>query len=63
MIKVKPEFMINKFKTKMWRDDHYLLICMQDNIIRFVNDTPLSDGVLTESELSEAYNNCIDMVA
>jgi hypothetical protein len=57
MIKVSREFMMNKFKAKTWRNDHYMLVFMQDNSIRFVNTVPLSDGVLTQSELLEAYNH------
>ena len=58
LIGVKPEFIEYRYKTKLWREDHYLLLCNKtgDGEYGYVNDTPRDQGTIKLVELNENYN-------
>jgi len=57
LVRVKPEYLKEKFNIRLWRDDHYILVFMKNSEIYFINDKPLAEGVLTQKELMGAYDH------
>ena len=55
-IRCKPSFVKNELHARGWRDDHYVRIRISDNGYEIINDIPEKVLVVTESELSMAYD-------
>jgi hypothetical protein len=55
-VKVTPGFVADRYGLKLWRDDHYLLICekSEDGFI-CVNDTPKDIVSLRDKEFRDAF--------
>ena len=55
-IKVKPEYIKEKYNTTLWRDDHYILVSkIEDNKFSYLNDTPRDIGIFSLEELCETF--------
>jgi hypothetical protein len=53
---VTPEYIAEKYKTKLWRDDHFILLQNQENgLYAFINDSPKDSGYLSLEELNRIF--------
>lgn len=58
LITVKHEFIEQKYKTKLWREDHYILLSFKDELsFYFLNDIPRDDGIVSTEDVLKIYNN------
>lgn len=52
LVQVKETYMQDKYRKKLWRSDHYILVRYRgDNTFEYINDNPLDCGVITLVEL------------
>lgn len=55
-ITVKPEYIKEKYKTELWRNDHYILISQIDSEkFHYLNDNPRDSGNISFRELENIY--------
>ncbi|MCL2816147.1 MAG: hypothetical protein FWD23_16255 [Oscillospiraceae bacterium] len=55
-VMIKPEYIAAKYKTELWRDDHFLLIGQKDpESFYYLNDNPRDNGVISYGELKSIY--------
>ncbi len=53
---VTPEYIEEKYKTKLWRTDHFILVQKQeDGRYTYINDTPQDSGLLSFDELNRMF--------
>ncbi len=57
LVRVKPVYIKEKYRIKLWRDDHYMLVFLKSDEIHFINDTPRAEGILIQEELPDFYDN------
>lgn len=57
LVRVKQDYIKAKYNSKLWRDDHYMLVFINAGEIHFINDTPRAEGTITQEELLNAYDN------
>ena len=56
IIMIKPEYIKSKYKTELWRDDHYMLISPKDSgNYHYLNDNPRDNGIISLEELKGIY--------
>jgi len=59
-VKVIPEFIESKYRTELWRDDHYILLSYLDNNnFKYLNDNPKDQGIISKAELRKFYGGHI----
>lgn len=59
-IQVAEEYMLDRYKKKLWRDDHFILIRYKENdIYEYMNDYPLDSGVISLNKLNQIYRKKI----
>jgi len=55
-VMVKPEYIAAKYKTELWRNDHFLLIRPKNSESYFyLNDNPRDSGIISLAELKSIY--------
>lgn len=54
-IEVKPTYMIEKYKQRMWRDDHYILIRQNEKNYFYLNNIPRDQGEITKEKLCAIF--------
>lgn len=60
LVMVKEEHILSKYKTKLLRPDHYILIApLNDKEYRYLNDTPCDMGVIKKTNLQEVFGGKI----
>jgi len=56
-VMVNPEYIKEKYKTELWRDDHYILVAQKDSDnFYYLNDNPRDNGVISYDELRRVYS-------
>ena len=56
-VQIKPEYICKRYNTKMWRDDHYILLFpRKNNVYFFLNDSPRDFGEIEYNELEKIYD-------
>lgn len=57
-LQVKKEFIFEKYKKEMWRDDHYILVREKNNgRYDFINDNPVDQGIMEKQSLMKNAGN------
>jgi len=55
-IMIKPEHIAVKYKTELWREDHFLLIGQKGpESFYYLNDNPRDNGIISYGELQSIY--------
>ncbi|MCL2591946.1 MAG: hypothetical protein FWD82_01150 [Defluviitaleaceae bacterium] len=59
-VMVKPEYIKEKYKTELWREDHYILLSKAENSnFYYLNDTPRDTGLLSFDELKNIFSEYV----
>lgn len=57
-IMVKEEYMRERYNVKLWREDHFILLCNKpDGTKKYLNDVPPDSGILDMSQILKVYKN------
>ncbi|HEY5588711.1 MAG TPA: acyl carrier protein [Candidatus Paceibacterota bacterium] len=57
-IAVNPEYIEQKYKTNLWRNDHYILLSKKDDSnFYYLNDSPRDNGIINIRDVRKIYNN------
>ena len=58
LIRVKPDFMMQRFNIKTWRDDHFFMVkSVIDGGVVYINDNPRIEETISNRELELLYAN------
>lgn len=53
---VTPEYIEEKYKTRLWRDDHFILLQNYNkDLYAYINDNPQDEGYLSLEELNKIF--------